>query len=91
MFKFFECQKNFAWVNYAGTVMSVDNSITSVYNNGRFESVQYYYDANYSTYAFTLPRGQAVSNLANGASNILPKYNDTLSSAKFNSASTTCV
>jgi hypothetical protein len=62
---------------------TADNAASSVYNNGRTHTAQFWADVNYSGPSFRLLPGHGDSNLNNTTGTVTVNFNDRVSSAQF--------
>jgi hypothetical protein len=90
LYKFYQCEAYFYKVTYAGTGIGVEQSVSSVSNKGNYDSARYYTDDAYLGYSFLLERGQGDSNLFDALGWAPKGYDDSLNSAKFVTATSTC-
>lgn len=91
LISFFQCQKDFAWVNYAGTSINAGATASSVANRGQHQNVTFYMGAGYTGSSFTLAPGEFDSSLANTVGQAPGGFDNSIRSGKFASASTSCV
>jgi hypothetical protein len=76
--------------HFPGTGQNGNDSVTSVSNQGRLETVLLYQDLHCSGYSFVLAKGTGDGNLSDSAGHAPGGYDDFLTSARFASFRAAC-